>query len=253
MNPATALLAALALPTTVLAATDPRIRDVDYTPGSVYALAARVGFQIDLQFETGEKFVGLAAGDVEAVGFEGQDNHVFLKPKAATVNTNLTILTDRRPYYFEYSVTPATRRAPPTGDALFALRFHYAPPPEPPKAVPVADALDAPIRPLHTRYRFCGARALRPTGAWDDGVRTHLTFSAQAELPALFVLNEDNTESLVNFTVTAEGLTLHRIAHRFVLRRGSQTGCVINDDYEGSGTRLPTGTVSDTVQREAAP
>jgi type IV secretion system protein VirB9 len=179
---------------------------------------------------------------------------VFLKPRAASISTNLTILTDRRPYYFEYQLERAPRSAPPPHDSLFALRFHYAPPPVPVIAhtEPVAPALDAPIAQLNTRYRFCGARALKPSGAWDDGVRTHLTFPAQAELPALFVLNEDGSESLLNFTVTPEGVTLHRVARRFVLRRGSQTGCVLNDGFEGSGHRLPTGTVSESVHREGA-
>jgi type IV secretion system protein VirB9 len=232
---------------------DPRIRDVDYHAGSVYPLTARVGYQIDLQFEPGEHFVGLAAGDVEAVGFEAQDNHVFLKPKAASIATNLTILTDRRPYYFEYQLERAPRSAPPPRESLFALRFHYAPQPVPvvARTEPVAPALDAPVPAVNTRYSFCGSRALKPSGAWDDGVRTHLTFPAQAELPALFVLNEDGSESLVNFTVTPEGMTLHRIARRFVLRRGSQTGCVLNDGFEGSGSRLPTGTVSESVHRES--
>ena len=45
-------------------------------------LYAYAGYQIDLEFEPGETFVGLGAGDLEALTFVGQDNHLFLKPKA---------------------------------------------------------------------------------------------------------------------------------------------------------------------------
>jgi len=48
------------------------------------------------------------------MSFVGQDNHLFLKPKAAKVATNLTVLTNRRHYQFDYAAVsgippPATR------------------------------------------------------------------------------------------------------------------------------------------------
>ena len=100
----------IAEPATALATPDdPRIREVPYGPNAVYHLSGRIGYQIDIEFQEGEKYVGLAAGDVNGLSFEAQDNHVFLKPKATNVITNLTILTDRRHYYFDYSVS--TNRA----------------------------------------------------------------------------------------------------------------------------------------------
>jgi len=99
---------------------DPRVRDVAYSPNAVYRLTGRVGYQIDIEFEAGEKYLGLAAGDVNGLSFESQDNHVFLKPKAVAVATNLTILTDRRHYYFEYAVSPTRATVTPASDTLFA-------------------------------------------------------------------------------------------------------------------------------------
>ena len=64
-----------------------------------------VGYQIDLEFESGETFVGLGAGDMEGLSFVGQENHLFLKPKAPKVATNLTVLTTRRHYHFDYVAT----------------------------------------------------------------------------------------------------------------------------------------------------
>ena len=79
-----------------------------------------VGYQIDLEFETGETFTGLGAGDIEALSFVGRDNHLFLKPKAEHVATNLTVLTNRRHYQFEYNV------AAHSGEAVtYAVRFSY--------------------------------------------------------------------------------------------------------------------------------
>src|SRR5579864_1876571 len=81
---------------------DSRIRSASYSADEVYRLTGFVGYQTDLEFETGETFVGLGAGDIEGISFVAQGNHLFLKPKAAKVGTNLTIVTSRRSYQFDY-------------------------------------------------------------------------------------------------------------------------------------------------------
>ena len=237
---------------------DPRVRDVPYAPNTVYRLNGRIGYQIDIEFETGERYIGLAAGDVNGLSFEAQDNHVFLKPKAANVMTNLTILTDRRHYYFDYTVGLNRATVTAASDTLYALRFLY-PQDAASQAASLASAahveqtLDGAVRPLNRHYGYCGSRSLQPTAAYDDGVRTHLAFPARAELPAVYVRNDDGTESLVNFTVTPDGLTIQRIIRRLVLRRGALTGCVVNQDFDGSGERLASGTVSIDVRRDSPP
>src|ERR1700730_7061123 len=104
---------------------DARIRIAPYSAEQVYRLMGFVGFQTDLEFEIGESFVGLGAGDIEGISFVAQDNHLFLKPKAAKVGTNLTILTSRRTYQLDYSASSA--RPDATADVTYALRFTYPP------------------------------------------------------------------------------------------------------------------------------
>src|SRR5271157_1772811 len=75
---------------------DSRIRETPYDSEQVYRLHGFAGYQIDLEFEAGETFLGLGAGDIEGLAYFGAENHLFLKPKAAKVSTNLTVLTNRR-------------------------------------------------------------------------------------------------------------------------------------------------------------
>src|SRR6266403_454882 len=70
---------------------DMRMRVSAYAADEIYRLKGYVGYQIDLQFEPGESFVGLGAGDLESLSFAAQDNHLFLKPRATAVDTNLTV------------------------------------------------------------------------------------------------------------------------------------------------------------------
>jgi type IV secretion system protein VirB9 len=53
-------------------AVDPRIREAAYDTNEVYKLRGFVGYQIDLEFEPGETFTGLGAGDIEGLSFVGQ-------------------------------------------------------------------------------------------------------------------------------------------------------------------------------------
>jgi type IV secretion system protein VirB9 len=231
---------------------DARVRVAEYHADEVYRLPAFVGYQVHLEFEPGEAFLGLGAGDLEGLSFVAAGHHLFLKPTAAAVATNLTVVTDRREYQFEYSVSPR-RPNPQLEEVIYSLRFTY-----PPSGSPLAPALAAGIeaRPKNLEYGFCGARALQPSAAWDDGVQTTLTFPARADLPAVFVLNPDGTESLVNVTVEADRMRVHRVAERLILRRGRQAGCLVNRAFAGGGTRLESGTVAPQVirrTREVAP
>ena len=76
-----------------------------------------------------------------------------------------------------------------------------------------------------------------------------MRFSANAELPAIFVRNDDGSESLLNFSMDAGDIIVHRVARRFILRRGKLTGCIVNHGFVGGGARLASGTVDPDVVR----
>jgi type IV secretion system protein VirB9 len=223
---------------------DPRIRTSPYSAEEVYRLSGFVGYQTDLQFELGETFVGLGAGDIEGISFVAQDNHLFLKPKAAKVGTNLTILTSRRTYQVDYSASSA--RPDATEAVTYVLRFTYPAAAEAGSRALVVETQ----RPRNIDYWFCGNPAIQPIAASDDGVHTRLTFAAKTEQPAIFIQNEDGTESLLNFSMDEGDVILHRVARRLILRRGNLAGCVVNKGFTGSGERLKSNTVSEDIQRE---
>ena len=231
---------------------DPRITVARYAPDQVYRLRGVVGYQIDIEFASGERFVGLGSGDVAGLEFSGVRNHLFLKPKATDVATNITVLTNRRTYQFAYTVAK-TRTADAPRDAVYVLDFQY--PPRKNDAGAAARRLDQRLRSgvtgmaRNADYWYCGDPSLEPTAAWDDGVHTHLRFAAHAEMPAIFLRNADGSESLLNFSVARGAVILDRVARRFVLRRGRVTGCIVNEGYHGGGVRLRSETLSPSVQR----
>jgi type IV secretion system protein VirB9 len=198
---------------------DARIRHVLFDPDDVVRLDGYVGYQIHLQFAPEERFVQLAAGNTAAfdVGTEGP--HVMLKPRLPSVETNLTLLTNLRVYHFAYR---ATRIAPGIipPDMIWSLRYEYA-------VVPVMPASEpAKVVVRNENYRSCGKKSLWPTSVYDDGQLTHLQFARQTEWPAVFAVGTDGEEQLVNFHVSGDEMVLHRVADRWVLRRGKAIACV---------------------------
>jgi len=232
---------------------DPRIRVAPYRADAIYRLRGYVGYQIDITFAPGERFVGLGVGDSKGITFAADANHLFLKPKAGRVATNLTVLTNRRTYLFDYE---AQQSPPdPTGaDVIYALRFEY---PEAPirgvsrlrRQVETDLAAARRDRPRNYDYWYCGEPSLKPAEAWDDGVETTLVFGPNTELPAVFASNQDGSESLVNFDVQAGRIIVQRVVPRLIIRRGKLAGCIVDRAFRGGGERLSSGTIAPNVER----
>ncbi len=249
---AVALLAAmeatLAESVPVSGSQDSRVRAAAYDAEQVYRIRGFVGYEIDLQFEPGESFVGLGAGDLEAISFQAQDNHLFIKPRAAMVGTNMTVLTSRRSYHFDYTASSAR---PKTGDpsVTYVLRFTYPALADGTGSVARLLSEAAANRPKNTDYWYCGSPSIKPIAAWDDGVHTRIRFNPRAEQPALFIANDDGTESLLNYGMEDGDVVVYRVVRNLIVRRGRLAGRIANKGFAGIGTRLESGTVSPLVER----
>ncbi|MDM0001156.1 TrbG/VirB9 family P-type conjugative transfer protein [Variovorax sp. J22P240] len=237
-------------------AVDARIRVIAYNPDDVVELQGYVGFQIHMQWAEGEEFVNLGSGDNGAFDVGAERNHFFIKPKEAHATTNLTVLTNRRAYHFDYAVSSTA----PTGKAarrmVYSIRFTY-PADDARAAAAERERLSTEARlrkastdrPRNRDYWFCGSGTLKPMSAYDDGVQTRLRFQARSEFPALFVQNDDGSESLLNFNIDDDEVVIHRVARRFVLRRGQLVGCVVNRSFTGGGARTSSNTTVPGVER----
>lgn len=238
--------------------TDPRVREVVYDRDDVIRLIGYVGYQTHLRLAPGEKFVGVGAGDTGGLEITADGNDTWLKPKAELVRTNFDVKTSRRVYHFDYEV----RKHPPRNKKamIYSITFRYPDDEEQMRLNDIAranlhDKLHAPARKIHTDYWYCGAPSMKPIEAYDDGIQTHIKFGNHAEYPAIFAENEDQSESLINYHVDpdTEEVVVHRIAPRFILRRGGLVGCIQNREFSGSGSRLTSGTVKDDVVLKTHP
>jgi len=209
---------------------DPRIRVVRYDPDQVIELQAALGYQMTIEFGPGERIENVSIGD--GMGWQVTPNHratlLFLKPLDAASVTDMTVITNVRRYVFDLHARRAGRRGDRT--LIFHVRFEY---PEPFIAVAEPKILPPPQPPrdVNHAYRFQGSTKLIPTRVFDDGRFTYFEFAPTVEYPAIFAIDPDRKEAIVN-TATRDGyLVVDRLASAFVLRQGAEVTRIVNDGY----------------------
>ena len=188
---------------------DPRIQNVLYDAEQVVQLQGTPGFQTDVEFAADEAIENVAVGDSAAwqVTPNRRGDHLFVKPLIAGVTTNMTVVTSARTYFFE--------RAPlSSGEVPYMVRFRY------PSAQSAAN--DTPPAAIEGRYRLSGAQALRPSRIADDGVHTYIEWPHEASLPAVYALNSQGQETLVNGGMRDGLFVIDGIAQRLVFRIDSE-------------------------------
>lgn len=245
--PATALAAPAPkavsnLPMAMSVATDSRIVTLDYDEASVVRLEGCVNFQTMITFGKGEHIENVGLGDSSQwqVMPNKRADLLFVKPITPKAYSNMTVVSDKRTYNFELRAAPAD--ACDHGHAIYELRFTY--PPEPSAAPPAVkdkqavptdlNALPLPEK-RNTAYTYSGDVLLVPLRVFDDGASTYMRWAEGTETPAVYALNADNTESIINYANRGDYLVIEQVAHAFVLRRGNQKVTLYNDAYHVQG------------------
>lgn len=251
-------------------AADPRVRVVDYNAADVVRLGTFYGVSTHVQFAQGEVIKDVAVGDEQAWTIIPRGSNLFIKPKAEKADTNVTVVTDKRVYQFALVVEPRSVKdahAWRDPNLIFSLSFRY-PEEEAMKAAArtayVAQAAqvanrDADVKERlaaakqvvgNTDYWAAGSAEITPTGASDDGRFIRLTFSNNRDMPAVYAVDGEGNEALVNTNVEGNTIVVQRMVRRLTLRKGIAVVCVVNKSFDLSGGRdNNTGTVSDSVQR----
>jgi type IV secretion system protein VirB9 len=232
---------------------DSRVLLANYRDGEVYKIVASYGFQTTVEFSDKETVETISIGDSIAWQVVPAGHRVFLKPQEPNAVTNMTVITSLRTYYFELGAKKNSNPALVT----FLVRFTY----------PDASSTVVDVRPTsrpapfpakkpsdyNFNYTLTGAREIAPLRVFDDGEFTYMQFRALTDLPAIFLVDKDKQESVVNYRIEGPYVVIERIATQFSLRHGSTVACVHN---RSAPTATPDTAASDqsaTPAEEADP
>lgn len=246
---------------------DPHVRIVDYDPLNVVRIDTFYGVSTHVQFSEDEIIKDIGSGDDAAWYLMPRANHLFIKPKAVNADTNLTVITNKRSYQFALVLAPrqvkdaSAWRDP---NLVYSLRFRY-PADEAARLVQtqVAAVMTAWQGDMKTRlseakkrgenfdYWVAGSAQISPTAARDDGRFTYLTFSNNRDMPAVYQVEEDGSEALINTSIEdGNTIVVHRVVKQLKLRKGNYVACVVNKAFDlDSGKDNTTGTIAPDVQR----
>jgi type IV secretion system protein VirB9 len=262
-------------------AIDPRLREVQYDPRAVVTVPVKRGVVTLVVLDADEAITEVAAGlggdcaKPEAawcVAAQPGGRNLFVKAKStAGTPNNLAVVTDRRTHSFRFVVLADNDpKAPvyrlvvkaPTVQAAASVRptlrdlaplvaLPTVPPPPSPQEV-IAERLQAKPQVLNSHYSIAegkGSEDIVPTLVFDDGRFTYIRFPGNREVPAVFHVLGDGSETLVNARMEEDLLVVDRVSRRLMLRSGSAVVGVWNEAFDLDGVPPDGGTTVPGVQR----
>lgn len=216
-----------------------RFRTYVYNPNDVYRYVGYYLNQSYIEFEEGEVIQTISMGDPTPWLTNILGNKLFLKPTGSYPQTTMTIFTNKRSYYFELDAMEPNNVS--ENDILFFVKFVY--PTSNDKNIvkfnvkkqrdDYPDLTD--LSKYNFNYEFAGSPAIAPIKVFDDGVFTYMEFKTDnAEIPAIFAVNEQGYETLVNFRIVEEYVVIEQVAGQLTLRSGGDVVCVYNNSLYGA-------------------
>ena len=187
---------------------DARIQVMTFAPDQVVTLPVALGYAAIVELADDERVENIVVGNSGAwqVTPNGRGDRIVVKPLIEGVTTNLIIVSSQRRYVLLLE--------PGSGAALgsFVLRFDY------PAAVAARATASVPI----ASYRYAGSDRLRPLAMTDDGKRTAITWAPSTALPAVFAIDSDGRETLVNGRMVDRVFMIDGVATSYRFRSGKR-------------------------------
>ena len=211
----------------------PRIRYVAYNKDAVTTVPTALGVSTMIQFAADEQIETISAGDTKAWSIVPKKGSgiMFIKPLEADAVTNVNVVTNRRVYslVLKAAADSETRSA-------FQVRFRY--PDDDVNVHPLGAAQKAAELPnlkslkpgtLNYEYLYKGSETIKPRVTFDNGKKTFLQFSKNADVPAIFLAGAGGRESVVNHRKEGSYIVIDKVTAQFTLRSGAETLCLYNN------------------------
>lgn len=210
-----------------------------YAEGALYQVYTSPNRVTTIALQQGEELVAPpAGGDTvrwivgEGAGGTGLNRRVniLVRPMRVGLETNMTILTNRRSYFLELSSTPQAWMASVSWeypkDRMFALQGEVQ---RTKPMTPVESELS--LEQIKFRYAIKGdSPPWKPLRAFDNGQRVYIQFPsgiAQGELPPLFVIGPQGDGQLVNYRFRSPYYVVDRLFGAAELRLGGDKAQVV--------------------------
>ena len=221
-----------------------------------------------IELQPGEIVLSRIAGDLTrweispaSAGPDGRTTLVVVKPKDCDHTTNLVLATDQRIYDLTLDSPPCRRTTAqsatnPDDPYTRHVRFYYPDQtvaqwsrPAPPRIAPDATQLNFHYN-VHREKHF----PWQPAQVFDDGAHVYIKLpetADHADAPALFLVADDGSRTLLNYSVIGDTYVTDRLFTRAVLVAGVD-GRERKVEIERDAPRSAGSTGSSTCSRSGA-
>ena len=187
---------------------DSRIKTYIFNENEVFRIVVHYGYQTSIEFAESEEIQTISAGNNYAWQITPIGRRLFIKPLEENIATNMTILTNKRSYYFDIESRSLTYNN--NQDLVYVIRFFY-PDNEvndnsiSDNNIKMSDTIKqqgvssvSDVKPYNFNYTISGAINLGPTKIFDDGLNTFFKFkSNESHLPYFTCMNKDGSLELI--------------------------------------------------------
>ena len=211
-----------------------RIKIINYVPNAVFRYIGYYYYQTIIEFSLEEEIQTITMGTPNSWQIIPSANRIFLKPIEEDATTNMTVITNKRMYFFEMHAKNASSINDPK--LAFIVKFVY-PNEISYSAVRHVEGNSGPDMTKPELYNFDyqisgNAANIEPIQVFDDGRFTYFKFrELNTELPAIFLVNSNGSESLINYRVDSGYIVVERVAPKYTLRHGNDVICVFNEKH----------------------
>ncbi len=220
-------------------ATSPHIKLMNYSKNNIHKYVGFYGYQSSIIFAADEVIDTISMGVSTGWQLEPKGNRLFIKPSTeGYTDTNATIITNKRVYHFKLYAKEAEGLDDP--EIAYEVRLQY----------PNDDIVNSDTRiiseitkgnpeipdissatNINFNYTVSGSDYIKPIKVFDYQGFTYLEFKdTNADLPAIFLVDSEGYESLINFRVRGNYIIIERVAAKFTLRNGSDIACLTNHE-----------------------
>ena len=218
-----------------------QIRYLHYHSNEVYVIDLVPNKGTLLLFASDEVITDIAIDEMDGFNFTQTTgaNGLFLEYKSAR-KTNVTLLTNKRPYTLIMNGTYRVEGAPHYSQIRFkydtnaeqsliqispqALQQRNAPPPD-------ISGFGQKVQPasqyeVNVDYHWKGDSTLLPQRVFDNGLFTFFKFTG--DVPAIYEVLKDGKERALNRHTEGDMVVVHRVARQLTLRLGDEALCIFN-------------------------
>ncbi len=209
----------------------------------LHELVLRPDITTAINYRGSERITTVLMGRAEDFFVDTPKNRqtISIRPKSSRSRSNLTVVTSKDIHHYNLTAVDETSNVKPVYGVIVKSDTE-AKRGKSKKKKKGADVNLGELSDLNFSYTYRASDELRPLRLFDDGEHTYFQFPDHVATPAIFAVDENGKEQIVNHHVKGNYVVVESLGKQFTLRRGSVFTCIYNKAFPKAkyGSDAPT-------------